>query len=111
MDFAEFKDVPVVDCHVHFGNFGAGGVQLTAKDLGVLGEFMVEVQKKGKLASMCVTGRDAGLYLKARYPRLFYAGGFVPWSGETAALLDVNWKKYIEDVKSSNSTIKYIINL
>jgi predicted TIM-barrel fold metal-dependent hydrolase len=98
MDFAEFKDVPVVDCHVHFGNFGAGGAQLKAKDLDVLGEFMVEVQKKGKLASMCVTGRDAGLYLKARYPRLFYAGGFVPWSGETATLPNVNWEKYIQSL-------------
>jgi len=95
VEFSEFADLPVVDGHVHFGNFGAGGIRLTVDELVNLGEFMVKVIKKGRLSQMYVTGRDAGLYLKLRYPGLFYAGGFVPWSGETDALQNVKWDSYI----------------
>lgn len=98
MKFFDFKDFPVIDCHVHFGNFGSGRVQLTNNELKKLSEFMVEIIKKGNLSQMYVTGCEAGLYLKVRYPDLFYSGGFAPWSGETAALPNVNWKSYVSSL-------------
>jgi len=98
VEFSQFADLPVVDCHVHFGEFGAGKAQLTAERLQELGEFMVDVIKKGRLAQMYVTGRNAGLYLKAKYPRLFYAGGYVPWSGETDSLKVKDWSEYVSSL-------------
>lgn len=98
MEFSEFADLPVVDCHVHFGEFGAGKAHMTAEDLNRLGRFLVEVAEKGRLTQIYVTGRDAGLYLKARYPGVFYAGGFVPWSGYTDSLKVSDWRSYIESL-------------
>jgi len=98
MKFSEFADLPVIDCHVHFGNFGPGGVQVTSDELEKLGRFMVNVIDKGGLSQMYVTGCDAGLYLKAKYPKLFYAGGFAPWSGETHTLPNVDWPNYIRSL-------------
>lgn len=95
MRLSEFADMPVIDCHVHFGSFGAGKVKLAHKELEKLGEFMVGVIKKGRLSQMYVTARDAGLYLKRKYGSLFYAGGFTPWSRETDTLVDVDWPSYI----------------
>jgi len=95
MEFGDFRDLPVVDGHVHFGEFGPGEFEMTRSELEKFGEFMVEVIKKGRLKQMYVTGRDAGLYLKAKYPGLFYAGGFAPWSGETYTLVGVDWSGYV----------------
>ena len=52
VEFSEFADLPVVDGHVHFGNFGAGGIRLTIDELVNLGEFMVKVIRKGRLSQM-----------------------------------------------------------
>ncbi|MCW4020805.1 MAG: amidohydrolase family protein [Candidatus Bathyarchaeota archaeon] len=93
--FSEFADLPVIDCHVHFSSFDSGGVPMTGGKLRQMGEFIVEVIEKGMLSQMYVSGRDAGLYLKVKYPGLFYAGGFVPWSGRTVALPSVEWKSYV----------------
>jgi len=95
MDLAEFADMPLIDCHVHLGHFGPGGTEVTADDLQKSSEFMVETIKKGSLSQMYITGHDAGLYLKAKYPRLFYAGGFAPWSGETMTVPIVDWHSYV----------------
>jgi len=95
MKFSQFADLPLVDCHVHFGEFGAGKAQMTADSLHKLGRFMIEVVQNGRLSQINVTGRYAGLYLKARYPGKFYAGGYVPWSGETESLRVKDWNKYV----------------
>ena len=95
MKFSEFADVPVIDCHVHFGGFGAGGIKWSSDELRRLGKFYVDIMKKGKLRGMYATGGDSGLYLKVKFPKLFYAGGFVPWSSETADLPNVDWDRYI----------------
>ena len=99
MRFSEFADVPVIDGHVHFGNFGAGSVQWSMSELQKLSASYIDVMRKGKLSGMYVTGGDAGLYLKVKHPTLFYAGGFVPWSGETDSLPNVNWEAYIVTLK------------
>jgi len=98
VEFSQFADLPVVDGHVHFGEFGTGTVQLTAERIGKLGRFMVDIMRKGRLSQIYVTGRYAGLYLKARYPEMFYAGGFVPWSGETELLKVNDWNRYVSSL-------------
>jgi len=95
MELSEFAELPVVDCHVHFGEFGAGKAELTDESLRRQGRFIIEVMRKGRLSQIYVTGRYAGLYLKAKYPGMFYAGGFVPWSGETELLKVSDWNRYV----------------
>jgi len=55
---------------------------------------MVDVIKKGRLSQIYVSGGYAGLYLKAKYPGMFYAGGYVPWSGNTESLKVNDWNSY-----------------
>ncbi|RJS91112.1 hypothetical protein CW705_04325 [Candidatus Bathyarchaeota archaeon] len=98
MEFSEFADLPVVDGHIHFGEFGAGKVQLTAEKIEEMGNFIVEVMREGNLSQAYITGRNAGLYLKAKYPGMFYAGGYVPWSGETESLKVSDWNEYIDSL-------------
>ena len=95
MRFSEFADLPVIDCHVHFG---AGQAKLTREELEKSGESMVDVIRKGRLSQTYVTARDAGLYLKSKYGGFFYAGGFAPWSQETHTLPDVDWSSYISSL-------------
>jgi len=92
MKFSEFADLPIIDCHVHFHH---RGIKVTNSELKNVEEFMTEILRKGNISQIYITGGDAGLYLKVKYPHSFYAGGFVPWSGETDALPKVNWKSYI----------------
>jgi len=96
MEFSQFADLPVVDCHVHFGEFGTGKAKLTVENLRNLERFMIDVMKNGRLSQIYVTGRYAGLYLKAKYPEMFYAGGYVPWSGDTESLKVSDWNSYIK---------------
>ncbi|MBS7649686.1 MAG: amidohydrolase family protein [Candidatus Bathyarchaeia archaeon] len=95
LSLLKFADLPVVDCHVHLG----GAQSPVAKeDLDKEGKFMVKVSVKGRLNKIYVSGGHAGIYLKAKYPNLFYAGGFVPWTGNTSSMLNVNWSKYIQNL-------------
>ncbi len=98
MRFSEFADIPVIDGHVHLGH-SAGNAPWSKSELQKQTALFIEIIKEGRLSGMCVTGGDAGLYLKARYPTLFYAGGFVPWSGGTSSLPNVNWDAYIATLK------------
>jgi predicted TIM-barrel fold metal-dependent hydrolase len=95
MKFSDFVDLPVIDGHLHSGGFNARNVQSTLKELHRQSKLFADILKKGKLSGMYLSGRDASLYFKLKYPRRFYAGGFVPWSGETGSLSNVNWNKYI----------------
>jgi len=93
--FSEFADLLIIDCHVHFHPSRA---QATDKELKYVGEFMTEVLRKGSISRIYITGGDAGLYLKVKHPDLFYAGGFVPWSGETNVLPNVDWRSYVRSL-------------
>lgn len=88
----EFADLPVIDCHTHFG---LGRVNVPRDELKRLEAFMLNVIREGRLNKMYITGVNGGLYLKAKYPGLFYAGGFVPWSGMTNIMPNPNWEEYI----------------
>ncbi|MEM2789578.1 MAG: amidohydrolase family protein [Candidatus Bathyarchaeia archaeon] len=89
---SEFADLPVIDCHVHFDDWRNNA------NLKRMAEFMVRVAEEGRLNKIYVTGGDAGIYLKLKYPGLFYAGGFVPWSGGTGSMPNVNWDNYIRSL-------------
>jgi len=96
MQLSQFRDLPVIDCHVHLGSFGLKELGVSEKESKQQSEFMVEVIQKGRLSGMYLTGAIAGLQLKAVYPNLFYAGGFVPWSCATHLLPNVDWPSYID---------------
>ncbi len=98
MRLSEFTDVSVIDGHVHFGH-SEGKAQLSKGELQKQTAHFIKIIKEGRLSGMYVSGGDAGLYLKAKYPSLFYAGGYVPWSGVTSSLLNVNWDAYIATLK------------
>jgi len=91
-----FSDLPVIDCHVHFGTFSPERIKISKEDLKKQTEFILKVTKEGRLSGIYITDADRGLYLKAKHPGLFYAGGFVPWSGMTDALPNVDWPGYID---------------
>ena len=89
---SEFVDLPVIDCHVHFG---LGKLDMHEDELKRLEGMMLDVLREGRLSQIYVSGVNVGLYLKAKYPGLFYAGGFVPWSGMTGMMPEVDWRDYL----------------
>ncbi len=100
LDFSCFREMPVVDCHVHpwppwRTDIKLDGAALRAKTLE-----LGEVMEKGRLAGMHVYGNpdQSALYLKAANPGRFYAGGYAPWSFEAAGWRDINWEEYIESL-------------
>lgn len=64
------------------------------------GEALVETITKGNLSQMYAfdSRNHPSLYLKARYPALFYAGGYAPWTGDTAQLANVDRPSYIRSL-------------
>ena len=95
MEFSEFADLPVIDCHAHFKR----GVK-SLEELVSEGETLIEVIRRGRLRQIYITGEYAGLYLKVKYPGLFYAGGRVP-----APYVDgigrnpvKDWDRYIDEL-------------
>jgi predicted TIM-barrel fold metal-dependent hydrolase len=94
MDFAGFSDAQVIDCHVHMWMLKNNINETTLKNQG---EALVEAINKGKLSGMYAFGKlgHPALYLKVKHPGLFYAGGYAPWTGETASF-KVDWHTYIQ---------------
>jgi len=89
---SDFADMHVIDCHVHVN---PSGNLVTEDDLKKISESIPEILSECRLNKMCISGGLTGLYLKVKHPSLFYAGGFVPWSGEAEKLLRINWVDYI----------------
>ncbi len=60
-------------------------------------EALVEIIEKGRLEGMYAFDylSHFPLYLKARHPGLFYAGGYAPWTGRTDQIPDPDWATYI----------------
>lgn len=100
MRIEDFVDAPVIDCHAHFRIQETREGKLRISDLDRACQDYVKILRRGRLSGMYVTGGDVGLCLKAYYPDLFYVGGYVPWSGETDSLPNVNWAKYIATLKN-----------
>jgi len=92
-----FSDLPVLDCHVHTWMLGE---IIDRENLQRQEKELVEAVKGGGLKGMYAfdSSTHAPLYLKARYPGLFYAGGYAPWTGDTDRLPDVDWPSYISSL-------------
>jgi Tat protein secretion system quality control protein TatD with DNase activity len=95
LKFSDFIDVPVVDCHVHH--------RIQDKDMTALqekGEALVETIRRSGLEQMYVFGKNdhVSLELKRRYPGQFYAGGYVPWTGETREFKEPDWHSYTDQL-------------
>lgn len=60
-------------------------------------EALVEITEKGRLEAIYAFDSLSHfpLYLKARHPGLFYAGGYAPWTGRTDQMPDPDWATYI----------------
>jgi predicted TIM-barrel fold metal-dependent hydrolase len=99
LDFSGFKDIPIIDCHVHLwmlrktDEVRHHGPQLDA---------LTEVVDSSRLEGMYVfDGPDhAPLKLKAERPDLFYAGGPAPWTGDTSSYKIDDWGEYIKGLRS-----------
>ena len=94
---SEFSDLPVIDCHVHTWMLRK---TMDEETLQRQGEALAETIAKGRLDQMYAfdSRSHPGLYLKSRYPGLFYAGGYAPWTGDTARLPDVDWPNYVRSL-------------
>ena len=80
-------DSHVIDCHVH-----TWMLRKTLDEESIHGqtEALVEIMEKGRLEAIYAFDSlsHLPLYLKARHPGLFYAGGYAPWTGRTDQLPD-----------------------
>ena len=90
MHLKDFIKHPVIDCHVHHRITDLSGQSHNEQAL-------VDTIHRGRLDKMYLFGKndDTSLYLKNKYPGLFYAGGYVPWSGETNQFREPIWIDYI----------------
>jgi predicted TIM-barrel fold metal-dependent hydrolase len=89
-----FIDLPIIDCHVH-----TWMLRQALDDETLLRQeaALVEVIRESSLHQIYAfdSGTHAPLYMKARHPGLFYAGGFAPWSGRTHQLPEPDWENYV----------------
>jgi predicted TIM-barrel fold metal-dependent hydrolase len=96
MEFMEikFKDLPVIDCHVHTWMLRQA---LNKESLLRQEAALIEIIGESSLHQIYAfdSGTHAPLYFKARNPGLFYAGGFAPWSGRTHQLPEPDWESYV----------------
>ena len=88
MKFSEFADLPIVDCHVHIHPSRIS----SEDDLEDEAETLKELIKGGYLTQIYISAGALGLYLKIKYPGLFYAGCPLP-NPETSK--KVNWNRYL----------------
>ena len=87
MEFSEFADLPIIDCHAH--------IPLRIRkedDLKKEAETLKELIKKGYLTQMYLSAGSLGLYLKVKYPGFFYAGCPLP---NPEASRRVDWDRYL----------------
>ena len=97
LDFSKFKKAKVIDCHVHLWMLRD---QLNEDLVKKQGERLIETINKSSIDARYIFSRgdQSPLILKMKYPGRFYAGGYVPWSGNTESLLIDDWDKYIKSL-------------
>ena len=91
LDMSKFMNLPVIDCHAHVRL----RKELTLSVLKEEGETLLKVIRLGRLSQMYISSGNIGLYLKAKYPNLFYAGGSIPHPKEATK---IDWDRYISDL-------------
>ena len=94
LGLSELADSRVIDCHVHTWMLRKG---LDEGNIHGQAEALVEIIEKGRLEAIYAFDSlsHLPLYLKARHPGLFYAGGYAPWTGRTDQMPDPDWATYI----------------
>ena len=94
LGLSELADSRVIDCHVHTWMLRKG---LDERNIRGQTEALVEIIEKGRLEAIYAFDSlsHLPLYLKARHPGLFYAGGYAPWTGRTDQLPEPDWATYI----------------
>lgn len=96
MDFSSLRDLPVIDCHVHF----RPDAKDPARDIAAFDAFSSEVMAAGRLSQMYLSGDWSAICLKARKPGRFYAGAAVAWGG-TGDVVVPKWKQELEDLMAA----------
>ena len=89
MRFPEFADLPIIDCHAHIHPSRVRDEE----DLKRKAETLTEIIREGYLTQIYISAGNIGLYLKAKYKDLFYAGCPLP-NLKQLSLLD--WDKYVD---------------
>jgi predicted TIM-barrel fold metal-dependent hydrolase len=97
MDMSRFSDTQIIDCHTHLWMLRN---QIDEASLRLQGEALEDTIREAPLSQMYIFGGRGlpALYLKARYPGKFYAGGYAPWSGDASGF-KVDWPSYISLLK------------
>jgi len=100
LDFTKFRDTPVTDCHVHLWMLRN---QVTPELIEQQGLALTETIIHSGIDSMYIFSRgdQSPLTLKKQAPDIFYAGGYVPWSGDTDSFKITNWNQYISGLKDA----------
>jgi len=100
MEFSDFTDMPVIDCHVHPWPPWRADSRLGEAALGAKSRELEDTMRLGQLSGMHLFGNPdhASLYLKAVNPDRFYAGGYAPWSFEADSWKGVDWGDYVESL-------------
>ncbi|MBO3803094.1 MAG: hypothetical protein JTT11_04350, partial [Candidatus Brockarchaeota archaeon] len=76
MDMSKFKNLPVVDCHVHFWNYADEGNMVKIKDACRFSR----VNVLSTYDRIKVNENPEGIYLKAKHPDAFYVFGGLDYS-------------------------------
>jgi predicted TIM-barrel fold metal-dependent hydrolase len=96
MEMSRFSDAQVIDCHAHLWMLRN---HIDDESLRKQGEALIEVIRDPPLSQVYIFGRGGhpALYLKARYPGKFYAGGYAPWTGDALGF-KVDWPSYVSSL-------------
>lgn len=99
MDFTRFKDMQVIDCHVHLWMLRE---TLEEEAQNAQGEALEEIIRLTGLSQMYIFSGWGlpELKYKIDYPGHYYAGAYAPWSNRTRDFKVDNWGEYIIEVKS-----------
>ena len=99
MDFSQFKDIPVIDCHVHLWMLRES-INETAQADQL--EALEEIISETGLSQMYIFSGWGlpELQFKIEKPGHYYAGAYVPWSNRTGDFKIKDWDEYIREVKS-----------
>lgn len=99
MDFSQFKDIPVIDCHVHLWMLKES-MEESAQTKQV--EALEEILRETGMEQMFIFSGWSfpELRFKMLHPGHYYAGAYVPWSNRTNEFKVKNWDEYIHEVKS-----------
>ncbi|TFH16614.1 hypothetical protein E4H04_06340 [Candidatus Bathyarchaeota archaeon] len=97
LDFKKFRNIPVIDCHVHLWKLRNS---VTPELIQEQGTALTEAIKHSGIDAMHIFSRGdhTPLTLKKQASGRFYAGGYAPWSGDTESFKVADWDQYIESL-------------